>query len=181
MKNQSLLGSVTAASSFEDTRVNLETSLSSALDGFLTPDDERQEKAEIYIALWRIAALSGGLQVGVAGAGVAASLGWLDTIPGITLGVSLAFSSAACYSLGFSSIARSYNDKWTKKARHLDEALVKVCDREIERVSRRILDGVGPYTRFVENELQTLDDLKKRCEGLLTTSSQIRSRINKLD
>lgn len=180
MKNQSLVGSVTAASRFEDTRKNLCEKLSNAVNNTLRPNDEAKEKQDCYQSLWRTAVMSVLLQTSAAGTSMGILFEIIDPLPGILVATSLVISGTACYTLGTSRVAQAQETKWIDRAKNLDGALATICDKEVERVSRRILDGVGPYTRFVQSEQERIASLKEQCDGLSSMARNLRNRISKL-
>lgn len=178
-KSHSLVGSITAASRFEDTRNNLSERLSSAVKSTLRPDEEIKEKVEVFRTLWTTALVSSGLQLGALGTAIGTVMDLLELHSGILVAASLAASGGACYVIGTSRVAQTLDAKWLDKAKNLEGALVSICDKEVERVSRRILDGVGPYTRYVENETERVAILQEQCEGLCAASHNLRNRIRK--
>lgn len=180
MKNQSLVGYVTAASRFEDTRRNLSEQLSSAVNNTLRPDQEEKEKEEVFKSLWTTAAIATGLETFALGTALGVLLELIDPIPGLMIASSLVLSGGACYTLGTSRVAQSYDGKWLDRSKRLEEALASICDKEVERVSRHILDGVGPYTRFVESEQERIASLQEQSEGLSSVARNLRNRISKL-
>lgn len=180
MKNQSLVGKVTAASRFEDTRKNLIERLSTAVDNTLRTNEEEKEKEEVFATLRATAAFSAGLQMGALISALAISFNILEPVPGLIVASCLALGSGTSYFLGTSRVAQTYDAKWVDRARYLDAALVTICDNEVERVSRRIMDGVGPYTRFVESEEDRIATLRDRCEGLAAAAQNLRNRIGRL-
>jgi len=179
MKNQSLIGKVTGASRFEDIRKSLTERLSSAVNATLRTSEE-MEKEEVFSTLRHTAALSAGLQLGAVVSASAAYLSVVDPYPGIVFAFSLALSSGASYLVGTSRFTRTYRMKWSDRAEHLEAALVMICAHELERVDRRVLDGVGPYTRYVDSEQDRISTLRERCEGLATALHNLRHRISKL-
>lgn len=180
MQNQSLVGSVTAASRFEDTRHYLSTRLSSAVKTTLRTDEEAKEKDEVFHFLWNTAVLSVGLQTCALAAAIGTFVELLQPITGMAVASSLAVGGGSCYAVGTTRIAHVYDTKWLRKSKDLGEALVSISDKEFDRVCGRILDGVGPYTRFVGNEKERIANLKEECEGVCAASRNLRNRINKL-
>ncbi len=180
MKNQSLVGSVTAASRFEDTRKSLSERLSSAINNTIRPNEEGKEKDECFQSLWMTAALSTCLQTSAAGTSIGVLIEMIDPIPGMMVACSFVLGGTACYSLGTSRVVQSYESKWIDRAKSLETAFNTICDKEVARVSRRILDGVSPYTRYVESEEERIASLREQCEGLSSVARNLRNRIGKL-
>jgi len=180
MKNQSLVGSVTAASRFEDTRKNLSERLSSAVNITLKPNEEEKEKQDLYQSLWTTAAISTGFHTSALGTSIGVWLEMVEPFRGIFLASALVMGGVICYFLGTSRIAENHEAKWLDRAKNLEGAFIAVCDKEVERVNRRILDGVSPYTRFVESENERIANLQEQCEGIRSVARNLRNRIDKL-
>jgi hypothetical protein len=180
MKNRSLVGSVTAASRFEDTRKNLVDRLSTVVDQILKPDSDHLDTDRLFHSLKQTAIASSALQLGAVGSGLLMSLQVLDPITGWISLSTLAAGGGATYLIGTSKISRQYQQQWSQRAQRLDQALEAISDKELDRVNRRILDGVAPYTRYVENEQQRIDYLQEQCERVGSAARNLRNRINKL-
>lgn len=180
MKNQSLVGYVTAASRFEDTRKKLSERLSTAVNNTFRPNEEAKEKEEVLQSLRISATISTVFQTGALGTTLGVLIEMIDPIPGIMVASSLVLSGGACYVLGTSRVAQSYDAKWLDRSKKLEEAIGSICEAEVERVSRHILDGVGPYTRFVESEQERIASLQEKSEGLGSAARNLRNRISTL-
>uniref|UniRef100_A0A7R9WM39 Uncharacterized protein n=1 Tax=Craspedostauros australis TaxID=1486917 RepID=A0A7R9WM39_9STRA len=179
MQNQSLIGSVTSASRFEDTRKSLEERLSNAV--VETMDfDETEEVGRVFESLRSAAMVSAGLQIGALGSVGLAAMQSLDVIAASSSALAFVVTGGAWLYSGTTRIRGSYQQTWKLRASRLDAALEEICSKELERVNRRILDGVAPYTRFVETEQERTSDLVDRCEGVLSSSKNLRRRIGKL-
>ena len=179
MKNHSLIGSVTTASRFEDTRRILDERLSEAVSKIaLRSIDE--PKAVVFDSLRNTALVSSALNIGGLASIVCTAIEIIDPVVGIATTSGLALSGGAWLALGTSRIRSRYQQEWSDRAESLDEALKEICDKEVERVNRRILDGVAPYTRFVESETGRIHDLREKCEQACTAARNLRNRINKL-
>lgn len=177
MKNQSLVGSVTAASRFEDTRKNLSERLSLVVDSTLDPNEESREKEEGYRSLRIIASVCTGLQSGAVIAALATTMDLVEVMSGIAIASSMIVSSGAYYHWGTTRTIKYYDTKWLERAESFDAALEGVCDKEVLRVSRRILEGIGPYTRFVYSEQERIKSLQQEFKGLSLTAHNLRNRI----
>jgi hypothetical protein len=180
MKNQSLVGSVTAASRFEDTRKSLEDRLSRAVRDTLQSNDETVEKERLFRSLRTTAMISASLQTSALGSAMAVATQMLEPMPGLMAASSLVLGGGAWYLAGTSRIGKKYQNKWSDRAESLDNALEAISTRELDRVNRRILDGVAPYTRFVESEEERIDQLQEQCEGVCLAARNLRNRIGKL-
>lgn len=180
MINRSLVGSVTAASRFEDTRKNLGERLSTVVESVLKPESDHVHKERLFQSLKQIAVLSGSFQVGAISTGLGMYLQILDPFSGWIGLILLAGGGGVSYFIGTSRIVQQYEQQWNQRAERLEQALGAISDKELDRVNRRILDGVAPYTRYVENEVQRLDDLQEQCERIGSAARILRNRISKL-
>ncbi|KAL3920744.1 MAG: hypothetical protein SGILL_003102 [Bacillariaceae sp.] len=181
MKNRSLVGSVTAASRFEDTRKNLGDKLSTVVENILKHDNnEQMDKARLFQSLQHISIMSATLQAGALCSGVCMYLQMIDPVTGWISLSALAGGGGASYILGTSKTARQYQQVWRQRAERLENALASISEKELDRVNRRILDGVAPYTRYVESEQQRIDYLQEQCERIGSAGRMLRNRIGKL-
>jgi small GTP-binding protein len=179
--NQSLVGSVTNASRFEDTRNSLTEHMSEAVRRNIDAELEAEE-ASVLSGLRLSAWLS--LSMGLNAVGVASALAMgfqvMDPVTGVVACSAFAASSGLVFSRGPQRIANQHRDLWESRSRNLDEALEVISVRELDRVDRRIRDGVAPYTRFVEAEQERIDRLTRECEDVLSESNRLRKRIGEI-
>jgi hypothetical protein len=181
MKNQSLIGSVTAASRFEDTRRALVERLSSVVDMTIPNDVEQaSEKNRLFLSFKQTASVSAALQMGGLGSTLMMALDLLDPVTGGIGFTLLIAGGAGSFTIGTARIAHQFQQEWSHRADTMDKALEAISSKEMDRVNRRIVDGVAPYTRFVENEQGRLNDLQMQCEGIQSAARSLRNRINKM-
>jgi small GTP-binding protein len=194
IQNQSLIGSITAASTFEDTRQGLVDQMTRAVQRHVSDEGassaasrtkssrDVRDGQHVLQTLQRWAYLSAGLNSGAIGslAMSAASSELMDILSSTGVAAVFAALSGWCLSHGRWKVARQYQEDWTSRAQGLRESLEKVSRRELDRVDRRIQDGVAPYTRFVQAEQRRLDGLKAKCQELQSTAHRLRNRIHKL-
>lgn len=180
MKNQSLVGSVTAASRFEDTRKNLAERLSTVVENVLKPDHDSMDEERLFHSLKQTAFLSASLQTGALCSAVSTYWQLLDPTTGLVALVAMAGGGGASYVMGTSRIAQQYQQQWQQRADRLEHALAAISEKELDRVNRRILDGVAPYTRYVESEQERLECLQEQCERIGSAARTLRNRISKL-
>lgn len=181
MKNQSLIGSVTAASRFEDTRKALVDRLSSVLDLTIQNDKEQElELSRLFQSFRQTASVSAALHVGALGSTLLIALDLLDPVLGGICCTLFVAGGAGSYILGTARITRQFEHDWTQRAQTMDKALEAICSKELDRVNQRILAGVAPYTRFVESEQSRLHDLQMQCEGIQSAARSLLNRINKM-
>lgn len=181
MKNQSLVGSVTAASRFEDTRNNLREKLAAAVGHCLKADArDGPDKDRIFRELKQRALLSSVLNLGAAGSGLLLVFQAVDPMTGLLSMGTMAVGGGASYAMGTARIAERYQQQWSNRATSLEKELKAISAKELDRVNRRILDGVAPYTRFVSGEEERIDMLQEQCERFVATARTLRNRISKL-
>lgn len=142
--------------------------------------DESREKKQLIQSLQRTALASAGLQMGALASGLATAAQLVDMMMGMGSCSLLAISGGMIYSQGRSSTGRGHRAVWVEREERLDEALQAICSKELSRVERRILDGVAPYTRFVETEKGRLERLMETSEDILAQAHALRNRIKKL-
>lgn len=193
MKNQSLVGSVTASSKFDDTRRSLGESLSEAVKTILQEgnmgnsstksrdNDDKIEREYMFRSLKQFAITSAILQTGAVSVGcLTVFMDLLDPVYGISASSGLMTAGIGTYWFGSKTLAQQYQQKWSNRAKMLQDAMDTISTNELERVNRRILDGVAPYSRFVETEQERLDQLQEDCQGVSTAAKRLRNQIGKL-
>ena len=181
MKNQSLVGSVTAASRFEDTRRNLVEKMTDAVDYYLKPNPrDVSDKTFLFGELKKTAILSSIFSIGTVGSGILLGLQAVDPVAGCIMMGSFFVSSGASYIVGTTKVAQKYQQVWSDRATNIEQSLDAATEKELDRVNKRILNGVAPYTRFIESERDRIQDLDERCDQLLASAITLRNKINKL-
>lgn len=120
------------------------------------------------------------MQLGAAGTAVATALESLGIFEGVAGSVTLAALGALAVTRGNSNAVAVYKSAWESQRRHLDEDFQVVCSRELKNVHKRILDGVAPYTRYVETEQERVVSLMEDCEETAASAQVLRNRVNKL-
>jgi hypothetical protein len=181
MNNRSLVGSVTAASRFEDTRRNLADKLSAAVEKILQHDDnEQRDKARLFQSLQQTGILFSTLQVGALCSVLCVFFQMLDPVTGWIGASVLTGGGAATYIAGTSKAARQYRQSWLQRAERLESALGSISEKELDRVNRRILDGVAPYTRYVESEQHRINYLQEHCERMGSAGRVLQNRIQRM-
>jgi GTPase Era involved in 16S rRNA processing len=176
---QNLIGSVTAASRFDDTRKDLLEKMSHALKSVYASYDANAEKTSLFQSVKNATYLSCALHVLAASSGVVTAIQMVDAVPGTMATVGLAMSGAGVLSYSNQHLVRDYESKWKQREEKLNFALSRLCSKEIERIHKRILDGVSPYTRYVETEEEVLKTLNAQCEALSSSTQILRNRILK--
>jgi len=179
IKNQSLVGSVSAASRFEDTRKSLYDKLSDAVKTHVDIDDA-SERIRVIGSLQQAARITVALELGAAMLGLASAVQIVDMVIGMGACTFLAGSGGLVLSQGRRRVVWGQQAEWSERESRIDEALQAICSKELSRVERRILDGVAPYTRFVETEKERLQNLEEASEDILAQAHSLRNLINKL-
>jgi tRNA U34 5-carboxymethylaminomethyl modifying GTPase MnmE/TrmE len=178
MKNQTLLGNVTTASQYEDTRRNLHQNFMTTINK--TVDMNEMELQMVLLKrLQHVVWLSTVANVASVCVAVTASFTpLLDLFTGWTCCTMLTVGSVVAWQLGNRNVIDQYATRWTKCGQQLDDDIQVICTRETERVCRRILDGITPYTLFIEAEQDRIQQLVNQCEGLNAKARQLRNRIS---
>lgn len=180
-KGSSLVGSVTAASRFEDTRQQLAQHLQQAVHRHTDDWDERAAEESLLTALQRTAWVSAGLNAGAVGTILAAiTTSAVDVVSAVAGASALAASSALVMTAGRQQLVKRYSDQWTGRGASLHEDVEAITGQQVEILGRRIRDGVAPYTRFVEAEQERLERLAEQCEQLTVKAQRLRQRIRDL-
>jgi small GTP-binding protein domain len=176
---QNLIGSVTAASRFEDTRKDLLEKMSHSFKSVYGSYDADLEKTSLFKSLKNATYISCAMNVLAASSGVLTAIEMVDAVPGTMSTVGLAMSGVGILSYTNQHLVQEYESKWKQRQEKLNFALSKLCSKEIERIHKRILDGVSPYTRYVETEEELLKTLNAQCEELSNSTQILRNRILK--
>ena len=177
-QNTSLVGSVTAASRFEDTRNSLLHHLTQSLKRHVYSDNLESEPAAFLNNLRQTVLISVSLNLGALCLAMITALEWVPLVPG-ALGITASLAlSASVLSMGRQRLARQYADRWALRARDVDKDLELLFNRELDRVDRRVREGVSPYTRFVEAEQERINQLTEQAEDMVAATHALRHRIN---
>ena len=176
-----MVGSVSAASRFEDTRRNLEENLSNVVERILKDDDnEERDKIRLFASLQQLGFVFSSMQAGAICSGLGAYFQLLDTMSGF-VGFSIFTGvGGAVYVAGTSRARTQFQQTWNQRAERMQSALEHISEKELERVNRRILEGVAPYTRYVESEKERIANLLEQCERIVSAGRTLRNRISKL-
>jgi hypothetical protein len=170
IKSDSLVGSVSARLADSSFQSQLELAVDSILVDHTTPLPILHQRA-MLTAVCQIVAVSGG---------IAAFMNGLDPTTTLSLVAAASASGGVAMHTGRSAFVQSYQQTWVDMGGDLDEALRAICDKELARCNAAIMDGVSPYTRYVESEQQRLTTLTNESEDVLATAQTLRNRILKL-
>mmetsp|Transcript_29401 Transcript_29401/g.39073 ORF Transcript_29401/g.39073 Transcript_29401/m.39073 type:complete len:497 (+) Transcript_29401:253-1743(+) len=178
--NQSLIGSVTAASRFEDIRNALSSKMMTCIkQDILSNYDPIREDQDMKSSLKQTIVASGCIHVGALTSGVCTGLEVLD----LTMGC---ISTSILMSLGIAIVP--YQNKqtvskmesaWEERSQALVESMDVVHRKEMTRIQRRIMDGVAPYTRYVKTEKERVEGLMRLCDDSQLMAHSLRNRIVK--
>jgi hypothetical protein len=180
IKNKDIVGTVVAASQFEDTRKTLMDQMNGAAKRVLNEHDEVATKGRIFSTLQQTAVMAVGLEGAAVASFLSSYLELLDIVLGGGIGCASAVLGAVVATRAGSSLSKTYASEWSRLGDDVHTALEAVCNKEMQKVNRRILDGVKPYSRYVETEQERLETLTKQSEEAISQAQAIRSRINKL-
>jgi hypothetical protein len=181
VKSDSLVGKVTAAAKFEETRESLVEKLSTSVRNVLNDYNETVEEDGVVQAFRQTAAISGALQFGAIGMIITTAAGVVDVAVGMT--GTAAFAACGSFELlrGFKRVSSRHQKMWQERQGQLDEILQILCSKELERgVRKKILAGVLPYTRYVEAEEERIYKMTEECEAVQAAAQTLRNRIEKL-
>jgi small GTP-binding protein len=177
MKHSSLVGSITAASRYEETRQVIEVSVHEAIRQTLQGYHASFEQESWLRRMQQLSYVTTGLHVSALGCAVATAAQLVDVFVGIPVSGALVLSGQLVWSQGSHRCAVEYEQRWDRRNQQLQESLEAVGQREMERIDRRIRNGVAPYTQYVQTEQDRLASLKDQCDDALNTAQVLRKRI----
>lgn len=177
---KNLIGSVTAVSRFEDTRKDLSDKMSQAVNSVLSSHDAERQRLSVFQSLKNASYISGAANTVMLLSGISIALEVVNVIPGAmaTFGFAAIGVGIIPYSNG--KVIEDYEMAWKQRDEKLNVALDTLCSKEIQRIHKRILDGVAPYTRYVETEEYAIYKLNEECELLSNSTQILRNKILKL-
>ena len=191
--------SVMAASRFYDTRKNLATTWTQAVQRRVIPDDAQsfdQGQGVEHTTLPRqlqthaeaVSAWTAGSLSCLALSGVGA-MSWMaaSTTPSllVTGGTGLMLTSGlvlGTWTVYHAKIEREklvtkYKQRLQEQRDQLLQDIRRIGTEELQRISRRIRDGVAPYQRHVESEVQRVDKLLDECDDIIENAEKLRDTI----
>jgi len=177
-RNQSLVGNVLAASRFEETKQNLSDQIGQAISRHVISSQDADVVANGLLVGWQrrvyLAATCHVLSA-LSAAATAAELAnlWAGSAGLLVLG-SLAVSH------GRWQAAQAFEEEWKARKDQLAEGLDFIFDKELDRMSRRIRDGIKPYTSSVEAEQERIGTLAQSCKEVITEAHRLRRKINNI-
>jgi small GTP-binding protein len=179
LRNQSLLGSVTSASQYEETRRNLQEHLTAVVNQHVDLN-EIQLQEDLLHRWQRLVWCSAVANAGIVGLAAAVAVQLVDILSGVLSCGVLGTCNAFVWHVGRQQVLDHYSSVWTTCSQRLDDDVQIICSKEIDRVCRRIGDGVAPYTHFVEAENERLLQLSDECNGLMAKARQLRKKITNI-
>ena len=177
---QNLIGNVTAASRFEDTRKNLFSDMSSAVANVISTYDGESEKVKIIRSIKIVMYASTFINASGLTVGVMTILEMVDLILGGLSAGSLVLVGTSIIPYSNREIVQRHEESWKRRISKLDEALNIICSKEVIRMHKEILNGVSPYTAYVKTQQEEVGCLKRECDELLSVAQILRNRVNKL-
>jgi len=178
--SQSLIGNVTMVSRFEDTRKGMVEKMSASVKNVCSFHDSTKEQESTFQHLRTTSIVSGVFLAVFIVDGLATAGGFVELTAGLLAGSAFALLGGLIVPVRNRSLASAYQGQWDKSSKRLDEALSVTCAREVERIQSKILDGVSPYTRYVQSEESRMVSLDAECDDLVTSAHSLRNRINKV-
>lgn len=174
------MGSVTAASKFDETKNAILDKMSDSVRNVLSDHDEESEYVDLMQYFKQIVLLSIVLQLGAVGVAIATATSALSAVPGVAGTTVLAASGVVFLSQGTKRVTTQYEEMWEDRQSHLDEILATLSSREVGKMGQKILASVVPYTRYVETEEERISVTIEECETVHATAQALRNRISKL-
>jgi len=172
VKSQSLVGSVSARWTDSSFQTQLESAVGAEVGG--------RTMTSGLTFLHNRAILAAAFQVVAAAGGLATVISEMDPVMCLPLVAALSACGGVAMYNGKVSFISQHRKTWNDIRSDLDEALRVVSDKELASCNTTIMDGVAPYTRYVETEKQRLTTLTKESEDVLATAQSLRNRIIKL-
>mmetsp|Transcript_4778 Transcript_4778/g.6991 ORF Transcript_4778/g.6991 Transcript_4778/m.6991 type:complete len:691 (+) Transcript_4778:191-2263(+) len=177
---QNLIGSVSAASRFEDTRKSLYDELSRAFRNVFSSHNAEAEKQKVLKSLKNGIYVSSTSYVLALSTGTSVSLGILDSYTGSAAAATFAIIGASVLPYFKNQVISEYRSNWEGRDKKVAVALTSICAKEIQRIHKRIASGVKPYTRYVTTEAASIVSFDEECEALSNSTLLLRNRIVKI-
>ena len=177
---QNLIGSVTAASRFEETRKDLYNKMIHAVNSVLSNYDAEQEKGDVFQSLKNTVYMASALNMLSLASGVGVALDVVNILPGCTGVISFAGLGVGIELYRTRQTKRKFEAQWEHRIEKLNTAFDTLCSKEVSRIHKKILDGVAPYSRYVTTEREDVDRYAMEIQNLLASSQSLRNRIVKL-
>ena len=179
---QNLIGSVTAASRFEETRKDLHEKMTQAVHSVFSSrhNEEEEEKNRFFRSMRNAVHVSSAVNTLALTLGASTAFEVVDVIPGAAGTCALTMLGVGIVPYLNGQAVKEYERRWRQRDGKLRTAFGSLCSKEIERIHQRILKGVAPYTRYVKSEEDAISKFQEQ-RGELSNSTQIlRNRIMKL-
>lgn len=180
MKSQSLVGTVTAASRFEDIRTSLEDRMAKSVRSSMQSESLKSVTDDFLVSIRRVSHLSALIQLAAFGTACAPAFFPIDMVPALTTSAALVAASIGLLTQGDQRALSQFLSVWGAERIKLDKEVEAVCSKELQKVHKRILDGVAPYTRYVETEQERIQGLLEDCDNTLAFAQALRNRVKRL-
>lgn len=177
---QNLIGNVTAASRFEDTRKELHDKTINAVEAILSSYNSEEEKMSVFKSVKTTTYISTILNSFSAVSGIVTAMNMCDILLGGCATAGFAILGLGIVPQRNQSIIHDFETRWEKRNEKLSTALDTLCKKEITRIHKRILDGVAPYSRYVTTEQENVNDYSQECQKIAAISHSLRNKIIKL-
>jgi small GTP-binding protein len=178
IKSQSLVGSVSAASKFDETKGAMLNKMSDAVTNVLS--EHERDYDDLSKSFKQVVLLSTTFQLGAAGIAIMTATSFLPGVSGMSGSCALAASGAILMMHGTQRVSSQYQEIWQDRQCQLDEVIEAVSLREIEKIDQKVRRSIAPYTRFVEAEEARILSMTLECEAIRASAQALRQRISKL-
>jgi GTP-binding protein EngB required for normal cell division len=180
IRNKSIVGHITSASQFDDTRVHLSKKLQDAVLRILRTCDGNAKMQVLITSMTRKVLTSAVLEASAFVVMLATYLEWVDLLYGGTFTGAAAALGGLTAVQATSGTSQEYSKAWQSLGKELQEAFEAECVKELRSVTRKIRDGFTPYSRFVGTGLNRIQNLTNQSEDALSEAHAIRGRISRL-
>lgn len=132
------MGSVTAASKFDETKGAMLNRMSDAVINLLSEHDEQRDYDELSKSFKQVVLVSAVLQLGAAGVAIMTTSSSLSVVSGLTGSCALAASGGMLLSHGTKRVSSQYQKMWEDRQCQLDETIEDVSLRAIEKINQKV-------------------------------------------
>lgn len=179
-KSKNIVGNIVAATQVQDMRSKLKEQMQASVKGVMSNHSELAAKKGTHHSLMQGAVLAAGLEGSALLSFVSSYMEMIDLVYGGAIGCASAAAGVLVVAQASRSVTQRYSKELGQLGTEVYDALEVVCDKELQKVNRRILDGVQPYSRYVQTEQDRIETLTKESEDAVSQAQSIRSRVNKL-
>lgn len=139
-----------------------------------------RERLSVFQSLKNASYISGAANTVMLLSGISTALEVVNVIPGAMATFSFASIGFGIIPYSNGKVIEGYEMAWKQRDEKLNVAFDNLCSKEIQRIHKRILNGVAPYTRYVETEEDAIYTLNEECEQLSNSTQILRNKILRL-